>query len=72
MKNRYPGCAESGCNYYWQDEDEYYPRCHYEDFGKAPCEEDDWNDGDCEQLPFARVLGSGFLFVPGKPNTIPL
>jgi len=36
------GCADSGCGYYWQDEDEDYPRCHFDGFGKAPCEEDDW------------------------------
>ena len=38
------GCADSNCGYYWQDEDEDYPTCHFDGFGKAPCEEDDWSD----------------------------
>ena len=29
-------CAE-GCGYYWQAEDEDYPRCHFEGW-TAPCE----------------------------------
>ena len=37
-------CAISNCGYYWQDEDEDYPRCHFDGFGKAPCEEDDWDE----------------------------
>ena len=40
--SKHLGCADSGCGYYWQDEDEDYPRCHFDGFGKAPCEEDDW------------------------------
>ena len=39
------GCADSNCGYYWQDADEDYPRCHFDGIGKAPCEEDDWEDG---------------------------
>ena len=38
------GCADSNCGYYWQDEDDDYPRCHFDGFGKAPCEEDDWDE----------------------------
>lgn len=38
------GCADSGCGYYWQDEDDDYPHCHFDGFGKAPCEEDDWDE----------------------------
>ena len=38
------GCADSGCGYYWQEEGEDYPRCHFDGFGKAPCEEDDWDE----------------------------
>lgn len=35
-------CAKRGCSYYWQDEDEAYPRCHYEDpMFPAPCDQDD-------------------------------
>ena len=37
-------CASSNCGYYWKDEDEAFPRCHFEEWGKAPCEEDDWDD----------------------------
>ena len=49
-------CAKRGCSYYWQDEDETYPRCHYEDpMFPAPCEYDtmetaddpeDWEESD--------------------------
>ena len=35
-------CAISNCGHYWQEEGEDYPRCHFDGFGKAPCEEDDW------------------------------
>ena len=38
------GCADSNCGYYWQEEGEDYPRCHFDGYGKAPCEEDDWDD----------------------------
>ena len=34
-------CAKRGCCYYWQDEDEAYPRCHWECHcpgDMAPCE----------------------------------
>jgi hypothetical protein len=37
-------CAISNCGYYWQEEGEDYPRCHFDGFGKAPCEEDDWDE----------------------------
>lgn len=36
-------CERSNCGYFWKDEDEDYPRCHFDGFGKAPCEEDDWD-----------------------------
>lgn len=38
------GCADSNCGYYWQDEGEDYPSCHFDGIGKAPCEEDDWDE----------------------------
>ena len=38
-------CKDSNCGYYWQEEGEDYPRCHFEGIGNAPCEEEDW---DCE------------------------
>ena len=45
------GCADSNCGYYWQDEDDDYPRCHFDGYGNAPCEEDDWDDepGDIDE-----------------------
>lgn len=39
-------CADSNCGYYWQDVDEDYPRCHYDDPWPAPCEYDDEPEGD--------------------------
>ena len=40
-------CASSNCGYYWQDEGEDYPRCHYPDDGTpAPCEYDEPEDID--------------------------
>lgn len=44
-------CANSNCGYYWKDEDEEYPRCHFDGLGNAPCEEDDWDD-DCGFDPY--------------------
>lgn len=39
-------CEARNCGYFWKDDDEPYPRCHWEDDGfPAPCEEDD-EDGD--------------------------
>lgn len=40
-------CEKRNCSYYWRDEDEAYPCCHYDDPRfPAPCEEDDedWED----------------------------
>lgn len=35
-------CEKMNCGYYWQEEGEDYPRCHYPDDGTpAPCEYDD-------------------------------
>lgn len=40
-------CASSNCGYYWQEDGEDYPRCHYPDDGTpAPCEYDDEDDYD--------------------------
>lgn len=49
MAKKHLGCADSGCGYYWQDEGDEYPRCHFDGFGKAPCEEDDWDDDPAEE-----------------------
>lgn len=37
-------CEKRGCSYYWQDENDAYPRCHFErvaDWDLPPCECDD-------------------------------
>ena len=39
-------CAKRNCSYYWQDENDAYPRCHFESWGPAPCEEEDWDEDD--------------------------
>lgn len=39
-------CADSNCGYYWQEEGEDYPRCHYNDPWPAPCEYDEEEDYD--------------------------
>ena len=37
------------CPYYYKDEDEKFPRCHYEwDDGYAPCEIDDFEEEEEE------------------------
>ena len=41
-------CAKSCCPYYWQDENESYPHCHFEriaDWDIAPCEYEE-DEGD--------------------------
>ena len=42
-------CAKRGCSYYYQDENDAYPRCHFEriaDWDLAPCEYDDEPEED--------------------------
>ena len=58
MAKKHLGCADSNCGYYWQDADEDYPRCHFDDIGKAPCEEDDW-DEPCDEEDAEN--GEGFF-----------
>ncbi len=46
-------CEKMNCGYFWKEEGEDYPRCHYPDDGTlAPCEyedEDDYEDyDDCD------------------------
>lgn len=55
-------CAKMNCGYYWQDEDEDYPRCHCPDDGfPAPCEyEDDWDDYDRDYEPDDIDYDCGF------------
>lgn len=48
-------CEKRGCGYYWKEENEAYPCCHYNDpMFPAPCEEDDeyyedWDDDPDEE-----------------------
>jgi hypothetical protein len=50
MAKKHRGCAD-GCGYYWQDEGDDYPRCHFDpnDPFPAPCEEDDWDAEPVEE-----------------------
>lgn len=34
-------CDTINCGYYWQEENEAYPCCHYNEPFPAPCEYDD-------------------------------
>lgn len=46
------------CGYFWQEEDEEYPRCHYpEDGTLAPCEYDDEDEEDCDDEYTLEDLG---------------
>ena len=43
-------CEKMNCGYYWQEEGEDYPRCHYPDDGTlAPCEYEDEDDYEDEE-----------------------
>lgn len=36
-------CEEINCGYYWKEEWEDFPSCHFNDFGfLAPCEEEEY------------------------------
>lgn len=56
-------CEKRGCSYYWQDENESYPTCHYNDpIFPAPCEEydepDDYDyDDDVDESNYDPYLG---------------
>ena len=40
-------CELTNCRYYYQEEGEDYPRCHYsDDRFPAPCEEEPYDDQD--------------------------
>ena len=51
-------CAKRNCGYYWQDEDDAYPRCHFEG-AVAPCEEeyDYYEDDDDLECGFDPYMG---------------
>ena len=40
-------CDARNCPYYWQDEDDDYPRCHFEG-AVAPCEEENDEPADID------------------------
>lgn len=43
-------CELRNCGYYYQDEEDNFPRCHYEDpIFPAPCEQED-DDNDYEDF----------------------
>lgn len=50
-------CRE--CAYFWTEDDDEYPSCHYESLGSwdpAPCEQPDDDDkcsGDCDPCKYA-------------------
>lgn len=45
-------CSE--CNYYWQEEEDGYPRCHCDPNFPAPCEEPDNGDYEPEEFEPGR------------------
>lgn len=53
-------CAARNCGYFWKDENENHPRCHWEDDGfPAPCEEDDEPadiDSDADYNPYMGCM----------------
>ena len=55
-------CEKMNCGYYWQEDGEDYPRCHYPDDGTpAPCEyDDDWDDYDRDYEPEDIDCDCGF------------
>lgn len=40
-------CERSNCGYYWKEEWEDFPTCHFEGWWTAPCEADDYKE-DCD------------------------
>ena len=50
-------CEKMNCGYWWKEEGEDYPRCHYPDDGTlAPCEyedeDDDWDDYEPDDIDY--------------------
>lgn len=43
-------CEEINCGYYWAEEWEVFPSCHFVGWWGAPCEENDYvSDDDYEE-----------------------
>lgn len=66
-KNMKSECERRNCGYFWKEENEAYPHCHYNDpMFPAPCEEDDndydedWDDDFDEEEEYADDLEMGF------------
>lgn len=38
----------NNCGYYWKDDDEAFPYCHYDDPWPAPCEQDEYYEEEEE------------------------
>lgn len=55
-------CEKMNCGYWYKEEGEDYPHCHYPDDGTlAPCEyEDDWDDYDRDYEPDDIDYDCGF------------
>lgn len=60
-------CEHRNCGYFWKEENEAYPRCHYNDpMFPAPCEDDDddsyedWDDDFDAEEEYADDLEMGF------------
>ena len=49
-------CEKINCGYYWQEEWESHPTCHYNDPWPAPCE----NAYEEEDFPDDEMLEMGF------------
>lgn len=66
------GCAGSNCGYYWQDENDDYPRCHYpsNDPFPAPCEEDDWDTEPAEEEDEKWSCARCFHEYSGSPDSV--
>lgn len=39
-------CEKTNCGYYYQDEEDDFPCCHYDDPWPAPCEYEDGYEED--------------------------
>lgn len=66
-KNMKSECERRNCGYFWKEENEAYPRCHYNDpMFPAPCEEDDndydedWDDDFDTEEEYVDDLEMGF------------
>ena len=45
-------CGKTNCGYYWQEEWEDHPTCHYNDPWPAPCKDTDYDCDYEEEVEF--------------------